>query len=104
MGISSCWRVFFRVLDELEEDGTIIRETKGKAVLFSFSVSMEEFNYRVQFEPFLDKVDELILLEQATLAQDAFNQADAVTLSELMEKYGLDPAEVNAAAESVEIE
>jgi DNA-binding XRE family transcriptional regulator/uncharacterized phage-associated protein len=27
--------VFFRALDELEEDGTIIREQKGKAILFS---------------------------------------------------------------------
>ena len=27
--------VYFRVLDELEEDGTIIREQKGKAILFS---------------------------------------------------------------------
>ena len=27
--------VYFRALDELEEDGTIIRETKGKAILFS---------------------------------------------------------------------
>jgi len=26
---------FFRILDELEEDATIIRETKGKATLFS---------------------------------------------------------------------
>ena len=27
--------VYFRALDELEEDGTIIRETKGKAILFT---------------------------------------------------------------------
>jgi len=27
--------VYFRVLDELEDDGTIIREPKGKAILFS---------------------------------------------------------------------
>jgi hypothetical protein len=27
--------VYFRALDELEEDGTIIREPKGRAVLFS---------------------------------------------------------------------
>ena len=27
--------IYFRVLDELEEDGTIIRESKGKAILFS---------------------------------------------------------------------
>jgi hypothetical protein len=27
--------VYFRALDEMEEDGTIIREPKGKAILFS---------------------------------------------------------------------
>ncbi|MDR0671070.1 MAG: DUF4065 domain-containing protein [Oscillospiraceae bacterium] len=27
--------VFFRALDELEEDGTVIRESKGRAILFS---------------------------------------------------------------------
>jgi DNA-binding XRE family transcriptional regulator/uncharacterized phage-associated protein len=29
--------VYFRALDELEEDGTIIREQKGKAILFSIT-------------------------------------------------------------------
>ena len=57
-----------------------------------------------KLEAFLEQNDEKMLYEQATRAQASFNQADAISLDELMKKHSLDPAEVEAAVESVEIE
>ena len=36
--------IYFRILDELEEDGTIVKEPKGKAILFSLVEENAPFN------------------------------------------------------------
>ena len=53
---------------------------------------------------FLEQVDNKILYEQAVCAQATSNQADALSLEDLMKKYGLDPADIEAVIENVEIE
>lgn len=65
--------VYFRALDELEEDGTIIREPKGKAVLFSL----------IEKEAPISRLsgDELILIERIGKAWSSKSTDDIVSFT-----------------------
>jgi DNA-binding XRE family transcriptional regulator/uncharacterized phage-associated protein len=65
--------VYFRALDELEEDGTIIREPKGKAVLFSL----------IEKEAPISRLsgDELILIEKIGKAWSSKSTDDIVSFT-----------------------
>jgi len=78
----------------------ILKNNQPTAVL----ISVDEYKKAKQITAFLERVDEKVLFEQALRAQASFNQAEAISLDELMAKHDLDPAVVSAAAESVEIE
>ena len=78
----------------------ILKNNQPTAVL----ISVEEYKKVRLFAAFLEQVDEMMLFEQALRVQNSFDQADAITLDKLMEKHELNPADVEALVESVEIE
>jgi DNA-binding XRE family transcriptional regulator/uncharacterized phage-associated protein len=65
--------VYFRALDEMEEDGTIIRETKGKAILFSL-IEKEAPSGRLSD-------DELELIEKISKAWQGKSTNDIVAFT-----------------------
>ena len=65
--------VYFRALDELEEDGTIIRELKGKAVLFSLVEQGAPYSRL--------SVDELDLIEKIGKAWSSKSTNDIVSFT-----------------------
>jgi len=91
------------IFDDVKNNNSeyiILKNNQPTAVL----ISVDGYKKVKMLEAFLEQVDEKMLYEQATRAQASFKQADAVTLEELMKKHSLDPAEVEATIESVEIE
>ena len=91
------------IFDDVKNNNSeyiILKNNQPTAVL----ISIDEYKKVKQLTAYLEQVDEQMLFEQAREAQASFKQEDTISLGELMKKHGLDPAEVNAAVESVEIE
>ena len=91
------------IFDDVKNNNSeyiVLKNNQPTAVL----ISVDEYKKVKQLGAYLEQVDEQMLFEQALKAQASFNQKDAISLEKLIEKHGLDPAEVNAAVESVEIE
>jgi prevent-host-death family protein len=91
------------IFDDVKNNNSeyiILKNNQPTAVL----ISIDEYKKIKRLEAYLEQVDEKTLLEQAFKAQAEFNPEDTLTLDELMAKHGIDPAEVDAAMESVEIE
>ena len=91
------------IFDDVKNNNSeyiILKNNQPTAVL----ISVEEYKKVKQLGAYLEQVDERMLFQQAVKAQAGFNPNDAITMSELMKEYGISPAEVDKAMESVEIE
>jgi len=78
----------------------ILKNNQPTAVL----ISMEDYKKVKRLQMYLERIDDEILFARAIKAQSRFVQEEALSLEEIMIKHGIDPAEVDAAVESVEIE
>jgi prevent-host-death family protein len=78
----------------------ILKNNQPTAVL----ISVEEYKKAKQLGAYLEQIEERALLEQAMRVQAGLRAEDSITLDALMEKYDIDPSDVDAAMEGVEIE
>ena len=91
------------IFDDVKNNNSeyiVLKNNQPTAVL----ISVDEYKRVKQLEAYLEKIDEEMLLTQAIAAQKGIKQEDAISLKDLMVKYQIDPAEVEKAIESVEIE
>ena len=91
------------IFDDVKNNNSeyiILKNNQPTAVL----ISLDEYKKVKRLGAYLEQVDEKMLFEQALKAQSSFKQEDAITMDELMKEYGINPAEVEKAMESVEIE
>ena len=91
------------IFDDVKNNNSeyiVLKNNQPTAVL----ISVDEYKKVKQLGAYLEQVDEKMLFEQALKAQASFNQKDTVTMDELMKEHDINPAEVEKAMESIEIE